>query len=270
MERPCQDPAMGVFIRLPAPLHTWHEDVIEAALPNVVGVEHVIKKDTKHFAHIHFTSLYHAAIFFRQWGGQGFMIDGKRIDVKPGQLNGQPVQYADPDTLIAPTPEVPANHPHQLPRQPVWGSGVRSSHQMRVQQTETQYHISIQAPTLVEGSLVIEVEDGQTVIITGELQNVAADGLLFSNEAEGLSVVVPLPSKVLEGDAKYKFDHGILKVVASKNPVEGSRKRMRLTKMCGGVQQKFYGGWRGRDGIAGRHLDTIIHFWALKTCARGA
>ncbi|KAJ3162886.1 hypothetical protein HDU88_006525 [Geranomyces variabilis] len=102
---------MGVFIRLPAPLHTWDEDVIEAALPNVEGVEHVIKKESpQHFAHIHFTSLYHAAMFFQQWGGRGIVINGKHCDVKPGQLNGQPVRYADPNTLVAPEMEAPALH----------------------------------------------------------------------------------------------------------------------------------------------------------------
>ncbi|KAJ3146671.1 hypothetical protein HDU89_006143 [Geranomyces variabilis] len=115
---------MGVFIRLPAPPHTWDEDVIEAALPNVEGVEHVIKRESsQHFAHIHFTSLYHAAIFFRQWGGRGIMINGKHVDVKPDQLNGQPVQYADLGTLVAPEMEEPANPPHRLPCQPAWGSG---------------------------------------------------------------------------------------------------------------------------------------------------
>ncbi|KAJ3153393.1 hypothetical protein HDU86_005223 [Geranomyces michiganensis] len=212
---------MGVFIRLPAPLHTWDEDVLEASLPDVVGVQHVIKKCDKHFAHIHFTSLYHAAKFFRQWGGQGLEINGKHVDVKPGQLNGQPVQYADPDSLRQPEPEVPYNTLHQVPRQPVRGSGVKSSHQMRVQETEFKYLISVQTPTLVEDTLFIDVEDERTVIITGELQNVAPQGLLFSNEAEG----------VLEGDAQFKFDYGILTVEITKNPVERSRKRMRLTKM---------------------------------------
>ncbi|KAJ3146628.1 hypothetical protein HDU89_006099 [Geranomyces variabilis] len=147
-------------------------------------------------------------------------MNGKHIDVKPGQLNGQPVQFADPDTLIAPEPEVPANQPHQLPRQPVRGSGVKSSHQMRVQQTETQYHIKIQVPLLLEDSLVIKVEDEQKVTITAELQDMAAYGLLFSNEAERLSVLVPLPSKVLEGEAEYEFNHAILKVEVTKKPVK--------------------------------------------------
>ncbi|KAI8588160.1 hypothetical protein BDZ88DRAFT_206822 [Geranomyces variabilis] len=138
-----------------------------------------------------------------------------------------PVLYADPDILIAPEPEVPADQPHQLPRQPMGGSRVRISHQMRLLQTETMYQIKIQVPMLVEDSLVIEVEDEQKVTITAELQDMEADGLLFSNEAERLSVLVPLPSKVLEGEAEYGFNHGILTIELTKKPVEVLRQLIR-------------------------------------------
>ncbi|KAJ3162928.1 hypothetical protein HDU88_006568 [Geranomyces variabilis] len=82
------------------------------------------------------------------------------------------------------------------------------------------YQIKIQVPMLVEDSLVIEVEDEQKVTITAELQDMEADGLLYSNEAERLSVLVPLPSKVLEGEAEYGFNHGILTIEVTKKPVE--------------------------------------------------
>ncbi|KAJ3134444.1 hypothetical protein HDU90_005058 [Geranomyces variabilis] len=150
-----------------------------------------------------------------------------------------PVLYADPDILIAPEPEVPADQPHQLPRQPMGGSRVRISHQMRLLQTETMYQIKIQVPMLVEDSLVIEVEDEQKVTITAELQDMEADGLLFSNEAERLSVLVPLPSKVLEGEAEYGFNHGILTIELTKKPVEVLRQLIRYAaRRASGSQQQ--------------------------------
>ncbi|KAI8585790.1 hypothetical protein BDZ88DRAFT_333208 [Geranomyces variabilis] len=59
----CGNPRMGVFLHLPGPLNQATAEELMAKLANVAGLHHIIKKASVFYAHLHFETLFDAAVF---------------------------------------------------------------------------------------------------------------------------------------------------------------------------------------------------------------
>ncbi|KAJ3181789.1 hypothetical protein HDU87_000807 [Geranomyces variabilis] len=75
--------------------------------------------------------------------------------------------------------------------------------------TRTHFVVRIQAPTIVQDSLAVEIQE-KTVYITADVEGQAAGEVIFSNEALSLSVVLALPSPVRANEAEVAWRAGTM------------------------------------------------------------
>ncbi|KAJ3167432.1 hypothetical protein HDU88_002354 [Geranomyces variabilis] len=148
----CGNPLTGVYVRLSTPaLNALTAEGLDAYLPPIEGLHHVVKRGANFSAHLHFRSAYDAAVFAQAHLNESLVVNGDAVKIGPSR-------YDDGTDVVYPA-QVPAD-------QGVAPAATSLTHQMRVEDTGPQLSS--------RETLDVEVEHHQTVTITAD------KGALFS------------------------------------------------------------------------------------------
>ncbi|KAJ3165057.1 hypothetical protein HDU88_004776 [Geranomyces variabilis] len=86
-------------------------------LGHLAGLGHIIKIQDAYYAHLHFESLYDAAVFAHPYLPRDIFVDGVACTIKPSYEGGQPIKYAyafvvtiQAPTIVRETLEVEVEH----------------------------------------------------------------------------------------------------------------------------------------------------------------
>ncbi|KAJ3149653.1 hypothetical protein HDU89_003706 [Geranomyces variabilis] len=123
-------------------------------------------------------------------------------EVEPRQAG----KFADSSSVVLPLPAEVSDYDKEgmlaiellkevLPRKKLAAAAITSTHPMQVEDRGNFFVVTIHAPGVKIETLTTEVERRTTVLITAEVEP-RPGNFIFNTVAEGLSVVVPLPSGV--------------------------------------------------------------------------
>ncbi|KAJ3149652.1 hypothetical protein HDU89_003705 [Geranomyces variabilis] len=109
----CGNPRMGAFLKLPGPLNQATAEDLETMLGHIPGLHHIVRKASVFYAHLHFKTLYDAAVFAHGNINRYILVEGLACKVGP-TLRGPileggraPTKYAHPSTFPPDEVQVP-------------------------------------------------------------------------------------------------------------------------------------------------------------------
>ncbi|KAJ3149656.1 Uncharacterized protein HDU89_003709 [Geranomyces variabilis] len=174
---------MGVFLRLPGPLDGATEADLTTKLGHIPGIQHIIKKAGVYYAHLHFNTLYDAAVFAH---------GNLNRDVLALQLTLEAHESARPTSRVA-------------------AAAITTTHSMQAEERGDLFVVTIHVPELKIATVTTEVELHRTIFIQGDVEPRQAGNFVYNNVADRLSVVLPLPSSLSDEEgASFSYQEGVL------------------------------------------------------------